>query len=449
MGSSSVVVVLCVFLAVCFGTSDVAVATSLPPFLKGGGRGGGGVRGGSGTGRGSSGNTGHPSIATSGVNGRKADYYSAGGGKPVVLAPPSVFAGRLAGGGTRDQVLGTRRYGSGYPYYSQDPRYDGVAGQPFPFGFWPIYWVGYGHGYEYGVNSTVTSQRPGGHLTYIQLIPNASSGWNTTVVNGVNETYWMIGDLDSLSTLFSILVDPPNNKSSPYGCNVQNLGPYTFPPDPNSNSSDISLPFRFENVIQWYRSSSFALAYQGYNNTYATSPLNQTTGLGWNESVPLPDQQLYSPFLDCINTTITAALPILNAPSPKLSTGAIVGIVIGSVIGVTLILIFLCCLLARKRATGTEKRREKEARKREKSEEIAAKLAKIKAEYTKENEGASKTNTIRFPTQPLKQGGDENVLPARDIPSVPSPYSIESGMTSDMESNVKHTYTTMPEPRKV
>jgi hypothetical protein len=236
------------------------------------------------------------------------------------------------GGGTRGEVQGTRAFGSGYPYSVGEVSHTGVAGQPFPFGFWPIYWIGHGHSDEYGANTTVAAQRPGGNQVIVQIAPNVtSSTWNTTLINGVNETYWMIGDDESVVTLLSILVD--KNATDLYGCGVQNLTIQPF------NSSDPLNPVRFENVIQWYRASSFALAFTGYNNIYALPPLNETADLGWDDSTPLPDALQYSPFLQCINGTISAALPILDREGPALSKGQIAGIAVGSVFGA----LFLCC----------------------------------------------------------------------------------------------------------
>jgi hypothetical protein len=320
---------------------------------------------GSGAGRGGSGDTGHTPISnfggtrTSGGGGgggtRSANYFSSGGGSRAVTPPGSVFSGREYGGGDRSEVLGTRGYGSGYPYTSSSIHTTGfgVAGQPFPFGFWPLYWAGHGNSSEYGGNSTVDAQRPGGEQVLVQLVPNITGNWNTTTaINGVNESYWMVGDDQSVMTLLSILIDPHN--TSLYGCSVQNttatITPFNF------NTSSDPTPVEFENVIQWYRASSFALAFQGYTNAYALPPLNDTAGLGWNDSTPLPTALEYSPFLQCINSTITAALPILDSDSPDpptttdpsttpdpdfatdlLTPGQIAGIVIGSIAGAVLL----------------------------------------------------------------------------------------------------------------
>jgi len=304
-----------------------------------------------GTGRGGSGDTGQPAISVASGSTRYADYFSPGGGSPTVVPQNSIFHGRQMGGGSRSEVPGTPAYGSGYPYTSESIVTYGVVGQPFPFGFWPTYWAGRAGSYEYGGNHTVEAQRPGGGQVLVQLAPNnSSSPWNTTTINGTNETYWMIGDTDSVTTLLSLLVD--DHDTYPYGCNVQNLTIVPF------NSTDPAAPVRFESVIQWYRASSFALVFEGYNNSYALPPLNKTADLGWDEATALPTALQYSPFLQCINATIAAALPILDSdsPPPGLSNGQIAGIVIGSVNGAILLAFLLCCTVRR----YLHKRRERE-----------------------------------------------------------------------------------------
>lgn len=275
------------------------------------------------TGRGGSGDTGHSAIHYS-YTSRAANYFGEGGGKRTTIPRGSIFSGRQIGGGTRGQVLGTRRFGSGYPYYVNDPRTRGVYGNPFPFGFWPIYWLGYGYSDEYGRNTSVADQRPGGNLSMVKLAPvPGSDSNNASAIMGLNETYWMIGDQQTVSTVLSLLVDTIQHT---YGCAVSNSTILPF------NSSDPQLPFRVQNVMQWYRSSSYAFVYTGYNNTYATAPLNETTSL--NESTPLPAAQLSSTFVHCINTTIIASVAILDT---NLSAEQIAGIVIGSVAGAVLI----------------------------------------------------------------------------------------------------------------
>jgi hypothetical protein len=74
---------------------------------------------------------------------------------------------------------------------------------------------------------------------------------------------------------------------------------------------------RPENIIQYYRSSSFAMAYPAYNNTFAIA--NQSTSQPLTDSTPLPSIVASSSLWSCINDTIGVALPILDAPpSPDL-----------------------------------------------------------------------------------------------------------------------------------
>lgn len=72
----------------------------------GGGRGGGGSSGGS---AGGSGGGGRSVSLGSGAGGRtSATAYGSGGGRSSVIPPGQPFAGRSEGGGTRNDVYGTK-----------------------------------------------------------------------------------------------------------------------------------------------------------------------------------------------------------------------------------------------------------------------------------------------------------------------------------------------------
>jgi hypothetical protein len=232
-----------------------------------------------------------------------------GGGSPFTLGALSPFAGRLAGGGTRDAVVGTSRYGSGYPYSNGNIQRGGVYGQPFPFGFWPIFFVGHGYSGEYhDRNVNGTEERPGGDLVQVAVYPNATQWVLTpeqTANNSALETFYMIGDRNSVETMLVVL--SPCVGCEQYSCGTVNSSISEFTGDDTT--------IRFENTVQWYRSSSFGLAYAGYNNTYAFLPLNESTTLDWNNSTPLSDSLSNDTFLQCLNDTIAAALPVLNAAS--------------------------------------------------------------------------------------------------------------------------------------
>lgn len=108
------------------------------------------------------------------------------------------------------------------------------------------------------------------------------------------------------------------------------------------------------NVIQFYRGSSVALGSEVYNNTFAqdgntnpdywaSSPLN-TTGIDMN-------------FLQCLNQTIAAAIPIVNPKlvvRSRLSNGIVAAIVLASVPVAILILggLWLWYLKRRKAAAS-------------------------------------------------------------------------------------------------
>lgn len=117
------------------------------------------------------------------------------------------------GGGTREQVYGTSRYGSGYTYGGGSY----VNGRGFPFGYWPIYVpIGVGAGYygyhEYGPANN--SSRPGGQmqqaLVRSQYWPAAGSGGNNTnttaPADNSTASYYIVGDADSVAAVMDALV---------------------------------------------------------------------------------------------------------------------------------------------------------------------------------------------------------------------------------------------------
>ncbi|KAF8137691.1 hypothetical protein EV363DRAFT_675516 [Boletus edulis] len=121
-----------------------------------------------------------------------ASAYGWGGGSTVVITQGQPFAGRRAGGGTRNQIYGTRTYGSGYPGVIGR----GVAGRGFPFWYWPVVW-GYGapvgsylRPSEYG--DWYNTSRVGG--------PMAEA---TFTSNSTNTTFHMLSDNSTVSSLIS------------------------------------------------------------------------------------------------------------------------------------------------------------------------------------------------------------------------------------------------------
>ena len=259
--------------------------------------------------------------------------WSDGGGPRHKIPSSSLsnpFAGREYGSGDRKTVYGTRAYGSGYPYGADNPT--SLAGRPFPYGVWPISWgASYIGGGEYFSSSSSSNGeqldldfiRPGGPLGVVKLAPYTSY-WDG--VSG-DEVYEMIGDRESLAFMISDLVD---------WCHVQPNFIRRFDPSLSSNTSSSTQP-RPENVIQYYRASSFAISYSGYQNTFALGSSNPTTSQSFSDSSPLPSSISTSAFLHCINSTIGTALPIANpveAKKPRVAPGAMIGFTIGGLVGI-------------------------------------------------------------------------------------------------------------------
>ena len=145
--------------------------------------------------------------------------------------------------------------------------------------------------------------------------PNSTSTISFDSNSTTNSSYLfrslhVLGDLQSVQDIMDVLVTS--------SCNVVNSTVSSY----NASvplSSDGAL--RPEEVVQYYRSSSFALTLDGYNNTSAwpsnapvpipSSDKNTSAG-GDVADTALPTDGLDLTFLDCVNTSIGEALPIMN-----------------------------------------------------------------------------------------------------------------------------------------
>jgi hypothetical protein len=245
---------------------------------------------------------------------------SAGGGPRITLSD-SPFKGREAGGGTRGTVYGTSRYGSGYPYGYGDSYY--VSSYPFPYYYWPtpVQYRYYGCS-TYGYNE---NERPGGVTVTIPI---------KSTISSTNDTYHLLGDTSSAQAVMDSLTRE---------CNVAPASlDWTF-----SNFNE-SMRVKPEEVVQWYRASTFALALDGYNNTPAlisNMKDEHTAPPPLSADTPLPGW-VNRTFLDCVNKTIGEALPLVDPSKHKLNGGQIAGIVIGSVFGAIFISIAIYLLVA-------------------------------------------------------------------------------------------------------
>lgn len=92
-------------------------------------------------------------------------------------------------------------------------------------------------------------------------------------------------------------------------CDVSNL--IVVPYD----STNTSQP-QPESAVQYFRSSSFALTMNGYNNTAAlpsNQPADNSTAPPNIPDTPLPANHTDMTFLACVNSTFGEALPILDS----------------------------------------------------------------------------------------------------------------------------------------
>lgn len=231
--------------------------------------------------------------------------WSGGGGPIQSITDDSghPFAGRRFAGGDRSTIRGTRAFGSGYPYGNDDP--NTVAGRPFPYGVWPLYWGDNFKGSaEYGAH--LDTVRPGGPLV-IQLIAPIKGHWETSS----DEVYYIITDKDTALAMMT---------SFATWCHVVPEWPKIYEPDNPNNTIGV------QNVVRYYRASSFALAFEGYTNAFA---LNTTTEASLDESTPLPDLVTDSNFYQCVEGVIANAIPIINGLHKKSNLGLILGVIFG------------------------------------------------------------------------------------------------------------------------
>lgn len=248
---------------------------------------------------------------------RQLSAWSGGGGTVYQInsndgAATHPFKGREFGSGGRKVIYGTRSYGSGYPYGAANA--STVGGRPFPFGAYPVYWANDYLGSAEYASELAEITRPGGRLAVADL-HTTKERWND--VDEAAEIYTLIGDRDSVASVMASMVD---------WCRATPQWPTLF----DATSPNATL--KPENVLQYYRASSFALAFKDYNNTFAVNPTS--TDLGFDQSTVLGQRQMDSLFLKCINETIAHTVPILDmGPKKGWSTGVTVGVILSICLG--------------------------------------------------------------------------------------------------------------------
>lgn len=179
---------------------------------------------------------------------------------------------------------------------------------------------------------------PGGPVSSVSIISSNST---------INQTYHIVGDRSSISAVLTALI---------HNCSVQDTSSQIAAFDADAATPAV-LP---EQVVQWYRASSFALSLDKYNNSAssrASMPANNNTAPPpTSADTPLPEG-VDAPFLACLNGTIAASVPLMmyQRPSHKLGASAIASIVVGSVVGAILLMLFavMCCRCGRRSVSKT------------------------------------------------------------------------------------------------
>ena len=318
---------------------------------------------------------------------QSASFYAFGGASWITYIPPLVptrsgsqsstifvpggqieYTRVFSGSGNRSTIYGSARWGSGDgDVQSQSPHVfipNETLDNPnrgYPYGFWPLYWgsINYAISNKFGSSPF----RPGGEQNLL--------------IAGLNETrqnayYFIIGDKYTIKGLNTILALPYERG----GCSMWSGNPiYLFEPDslsPNGTKtlrSATGSAFRQnitivpQNILQYYRASSVALGSNLYVNEFSldnnTRPeywgrtpfdvsvmLPNVTGAAGDTGVNRTLQE--TRFLDCLNQTIAAAVPIVDGflststNTPRSDNAFKFGIGIGvplAVIG----LFIICC----------------------------------------------------------------------------------------------------------
>ena len=121
---------------------------------------------------------------------------------------------------------------------------------------------------------------------------------STYASNTQSTMFYLVTDNDTAIAMVPIL---QQNCSSVLNSGVSNTPvPY--------NTSDPNSP-KPEEAVQYYRASSVALMLEGYNNT---AQLSDDTSL---PDTPLPTN-IDTNLLACLNDTLGAAIPLVDAASP-------------------------------------------------------------------------------------------------------------------------------------
>lgn len=237
--------------------------------------------------------------------------------------------------------------------------------------------------------------------------------WNTSSV-----TYRIAGDNSSVHAVLDALVA---------NCSIVNssdsIAPYTA-------GSSWPLP---EQVIQYYRASSFMLSLDGYNNTAALASNAPSSNSSSAPGLEMPDTALPGGLNDtllvCVNTTVGASVPLeeVSSSSHKLSDWEIALIAVAGFLAlVGLLVCWVCwvkpCLgrLDKRREERRKKRWAEKAEKRRRREEAAA-TGKVRIVDSEGNVKKDAYDAERGREADKKHLLDPNASPSSSRSPSPSP----------------------------
>lgn len=310
-----------------------------------------------------------------------ATPFTDGGGEIRTISTGK-FQGRKAGGGARIHIYGSARYGSGYGVYNKKEwgwTYSvetglNVSGRDLFFGYPPFHWGdSYSGGKEY-------SEIPNEDMPGMALIddpyraypgPQYPNQYGYLMAKKGDQSWITVADAATINILWDVLLLPEDKG----GCGVDRDRSRRGSPasgikftlggseDDGVRFLSISIsmlqaPIEIYpwNVIQYYRASSVFLANSTYDNKFAhVASLNNTDY--WAAS-PLNTTGVDLDFLKCLNTTIAAALPMVDPTlvvRSRLSPGQIAGVAIGSIIGGILLIGLAVWLFIRHRRARPKK----------------------------------------------------------------------------------------------
>ncbi|CAG7848832.1 SubName: Full=Uncharacterized protein {ECO:0000313/EMBL:CCA68114.1} [Serendipita indica DSM 11827] len=295
-----------------------------------------------------------------------ATPFTDGGGEIRTISTGK-FQGRKAGGGARIHIYGSARYGSGYGVYNKKEwgwTYSvetglNVSGRDLFFGYPPFHWGdSYSGGKEY-------SEIPNEDMPGMALIddpyraypgPQYPNQYGYLMAKKGDQSWITVADAATINILWDVLLLPEDKG----GCGVDRDRSRRGSP-----ASGIKFTLacfkRQSRYILGTLSSTIVLALSflansTYDNKFAhVASLNNTDY--WAAS-PLNTTGVDLDFLKCLNTTIAAALPMVDPTlvvRSRLSPGQIAGVAIGSIIGGILLIGLAVWLFIRHRRARPKK----------------------------------------------------------------------------------------------